>query len=215
MQTEVFSASGRRGTGKSTLLAYRLQRSNRVVLWDALGEHSWCPNPLSDLDDLEDFLGDSRKRENFAARYIPHSDLEEEFEGFCLQVYRRGYLTVGMEEIPLVCSSPSAMPPEFGRLVRLSRHRGLNVFWCSQRFAEVPRTLTALTDVFAIFQVSEPRDLDALCARTGPEIADHVAGLDLYEGIWYDVRTREALRITSRGKVLGPLSAWPEARARS
>jgi hypothetical protein len=32
------------------------------------------------------------------------------------------------------------------------------------------------------------------------------ACLDLCEGIWYDVRTREALRITSRGQVLGPVS---------
>jgi hypothetical protein len=102
------------------------------------------------------------------------------------------------------------MPAEFGRLVRLSRHRGIYIFWTAQRFAEVPRTLTALTDVFNIFAVSEPRDLDALAERTSPEIADQVATLEPHEGIEYDVRTREARRITSKGKVLGPLSSRSE-----
>lgn len=244
LQTVIFSCSGRRGTGKSTLLAHELREQPRVVVWDPLSEHGgWCPNPLYRPDRLEEFLEWTRNsggsspsprphrdwlkwlgwpfvdeneeseasesrcpRSRFAARYIPQGDPAEEFEEFCFEIYRRGNLTVAIEEVSLVCSSPSSMPAEFGRLVRLSRHRNINICWTAQRFAEVPRTLTALTDVFAIFQVTEPRDLDALAGRTSLEIADQVAQLDVHEGIMYDVRTREAQRITSEGKVLGPLS---------
>ncbi|MHB8413724.1 MAG: hypothetical protein ACYDDI_17545 [Candidatus Acidiferrales bacterium] len=206
LQTEIFACSGRRGTGKSTLMAFKLERSSRIVLFDPLGEHGhWCPNPIYSIGKLEDFLDWSHSQQKFACRYIPLGEPLEEFEDFCAAVYWRGSLTVGIEEISLVCSSPSAMPGEFGKLIRLSRHRGLNVCWTAQRFAEVPRTLTALTDVFAIFGVSEPRDLDALADRTSPEIADRVASLKLHDGIMFDVRDRSALRVTSHGEILGTL----------
>ncbi len=205
LQTEIFSYSGRRGTGKSTLVTSGLKRTGRVVLWDPLAEHGWCPNPIYDLDDFEEFLRWGRSQQNFACRFIPQGEPVEEFEDFCFQVFQHGALVVAIEEIPLVCSSASFMPTEFGRLVRMSRHRRIHICWTAQRFAEVPRTLTALTDVFLIFGASEPRDLDALADRTSPEIADAVANLELHEAIRYDVRTREALRVTSRGEILGPL----------
>ncbi len=203
-QNIVCGFTGRKGCGKSTLLARILQQSDHIVIWDPLAEHEFCPNPIYDLDQLEEFFEWSRKMtrgEPFASRFIPQHDMEEQFDGFCFQVYQRGHLTVAIEEVPLLASA-GAMPDEFGRLVRLARHRHVNIFYTGQRFSELPRTLTALSDQFALFAVSEPRDLDGIAERTSPEVADEVARLDLYEGIWWDVGTRKAERISSRGEPL-------------
>lgn len=205
MQNQIISFSGRKGSGKSTLMARVLRRSERLVIWDPLGEHTWCPNPFTDPGELAEFIKWSRTERCFAARYIPQGDPIEEIDEFCFQCYRRGDLTVAVEEVPLFASA-GAMPPEFGRIVRLGRHRRVDLFHTGQRFAEIPRTLTGMTDMFCIFQVTEPRDLDALADRIGRDGADRVARLQRYEALVYDVQTRQTELVSSRGEPLHQLS---------
>lgn len=67
----------------------------------------------------------------------------------------------GIEEAARFCG-PGHMPDALDRVIRLGRHRRLDVLWVTQRLSEVSRTLTAMTDVFVIVgAVTEPRDLCA------------------------------------------------------
>ena len=103
-------------------------------------------------------------------------------------------MVFGIEEVAMLCT-PSYQPPALDRIIRLGRHRRLDVVWTAQRMAEVSRRITSATDLFILFAHTEPRDLDAIAARCGPEVADQVAGLSLHGCLYYDVirrRMREA-----------------------
>jgi hypothetical protein len=179
LQNKIVACIGTKGSGKSTVFAALLKRRERVVVWDAMGEHAWVPNRLESPEALRAFLQWSRKRERFAASYVPGGDLTEEIEEVAGMVYARGDLAFGIEELPLVCS-PSYVPPVLGKLIRTGRHKRLDVFWTCQRISEVGRIFTALADEFIFFLQREPRDLDAISDRCGRDVSEKVAALGLH-----------------------------------
>jgi hypothetical protein len=186
VQNRITASLGRKGAGKSRMLRELLEKEPRIVLWDPLSEHAWCPNRITDLARLDSFLYWTRQREKFAARFVPLTTLEDCFDSVCDMVYRRGGLAFGVEEVALI-SQPNYLPEGFDRLVRLGRHRAVDVLWTSQRAGEVARRLTSATDVFFIFRHTEPRDLAAISERAGSEVADRVSRLGLHEYLVWDV----------------------------
>jgi DNA helicase HerA-like ATPase len=210
-QAPVVACFGRRGVGKTTLARMIARHQSRLVVWDYLGEYGPLAFRTSDTEALAEYLVWARARKFAAARYIPSEGTVEEFESFCAVVYRSSNLLVVVEEAAAVCSA-SYLPPAFGRIVRQGRHRGLGLLWCTQRLAEVSRTLTSLTDVWAGFSLSEPADLQALAQRCGREYADKVASLPRFDWIGYDVDSQETFTGVERLKTLwgAPAGAWPE-----
>jgi len=191
MQNKITAILGRKFSGKSHKLHELLRDEPRIVIWDVLGEHAWCPNRITDLMRLDSFLRWSRKRERFAAHFVPlRMQNLESFDVLCDAVYRRGHLTFGVEEVALV-SEPNWLPDGFDTLVRLGRHHGINIVWTSQRAGEVARRLTSATDIFIIFRHTEPRDLDAIEERCGVEVRDRVSRLGLHEHLTWNVETGE------------------------
>lgn len=190
MQNKIIGILGRKGSGKSRTLRELLESEPRVMLWDPLGEHRWCPNRMSDLMRFASFTRWSRKHERFAGRFVALQGLEKSFGLVCDEVYKRGRLTFGVEEVALV-SKPNWLPDGFDRLVRLGRHRGVNIAWTSQRAGEIARRLTSATDVFIIFRHTEPRDLDAIAERCGVEVRDRVTRLGLHERLVWNAETGE------------------------
>jgi hypothetical protein len=193
LQNRIVAVIGRKGSGKSTMLGERLQSGDRLVVWDPMGEHSgkkgWVPNQITSIQELQNFFRWARKKNQFAAGYLPGDELEEEVEAVAGLVYQRGNLTFGVEEVPLICS-PSYLPPVLGKLIRTGRHRQVDLYWTAQRASEVSRTLTSLTDEFILFSQTEPRDLDAIAARCGNEVARKVAALGRHDFIVWDVACR-------------------------
>jgi hypothetical protein len=186
-QNVIVGIAGRRGCGKSTVARRILERCPRIVLWDPLGEHRWCPNELGSVGELERFLAWAEGRQTFAARCVVQwGDLEEEFDGVAELVYEYGDLVLGVEEVPLICT-PGALPAGFDRLVRLGRHQRVSVLYTGQRLAEVARRLTAATDYFVLFRHSEPRDLDGIAERCGTEVAVRVSELSRHGSLVWDV----------------------------
>jgi hypothetical protein len=59
--------------------------------------------------------------------------------------------------------------------------------YTGQRFAELPRRLTATTDFFVLFGQREPRDLEALAERVGRDVAEWVERLPLHGRVIFDV----------------------------
>jgi len=202
LQNRIVAIIGRKGSGKSTTLAERLKTADRLVVFDPLGEHcgkkDWLPNEISSLSELENFFRWNRKRGQFAAGYVPGEDLEEEVEGVAGVLYQRGNLVFGIEEVPLICS-PSYLPPVLGKLIRTGRHRQIDITWTAQRASECARTLTSLTDEFVLFSQTEPRDLDAIAARCGDEVARKVAELGRHDYITWDVGARSLVEHSSAG----------------
>lgn len=211
-QAPVVACFGRRGVGKTTLGRTIARHQSRLVVWDYLGEYGPLAFRTSNVEELSSYLAWARGRSFAAARFVPHAGTVEEFEAFCVVVYRSSNTLVVVEEAAAVCQA-SYLPPAFGRVVRQGRHRGLGLLWCSQRLNEVSRTLTSLTDVWAGFSLSEPSDLQALAQRCGREYADKVAGLPRFQWVGYDVDSQQTFTGVQRLQVLwgAPAGAWPEA----
>jgi hypothetical protein len=198
IQNRITGVIGVKGSGKSTAFAALLKRRERLIVWDAMAEHSWIPNRLESPEALRTFLQWSRKRERFAASYIPSGDLGEEVEEVARMVYARGDLAFGIEELALVCS-PSYIPPVLGRLVRTGRHKRLDVIWTCQRVSEVARIVTALTDEFVLFSQREPRDLDAISDRCGRDVSEKVAALGLHGHFLWNAVNRKVVECYKNG----------------
>ncbi len=202
LQNRIVGIVGRKGSGKSVMLKEHLQSADRLIVWDAMGEHSgakgWLPNQITSMEELQRFLHWARKKNQFAAGYVPGAELEEEIEAVAGLVYAHGDLTFAIEEMPLICS-PSYLPPILGKLIRTGRHRQIDITWTAQRASEVSRTLTSLTDEFFWFSQTEPLDLDACAKRCGAEIAGKVAGLGRHGFLTFDVGARRFVEHSGAG----------------
>jgi hypothetical protein len=208
LQNRIVGIVGRKGTGKSTELAEILSYVDRVLIFDAMGEHSFIPNKLFSVDELREFLKWTKNKKQWAATFIPGEEIEEDIEGVSKIVFDRGDLTFAIEEVPLICS-PGHLPKKLGKLIRTGRHRKIDIYWTAQRAGEVSRTMTSLTDEFILFSQTEPRDLDAISSRCGADVADLVSRLNGHDHVVWDVKSR---RLVDRAAVHG-IAAAPAAAA--
>jgi hypothetical protein len=210
IQNRIVGVIGRKGSGKSTRFEELLERRDRIIIFDPMAEHDWTPNELAGpkpIETAKEFFDWGKRKPQWAANFVPGDDLEADLEALSRMVYDRGECAFGVEEIPLICSA-NHMPDNFGKLVRTGRHRGVDLFWTAQRAAEVPRTLTSLTDEFVFFSQTEPRDLDAIAARCGSDVADQVGRLGMHDSLHWDVINRQ---ISPRGVALPDRAATGRA----
>jgi len=199
IQNRILGCVGRKGSGKSTRVKELLLYCPRHVVFDVMGEHTAAngKNRFEKPTQLAGFLKWSLGQQTFACAYVPGGAPDEEIEEVSRLVYARGHLAFICEEVPLY-GWPGYMPPIFGKLVRTGRHRQIDLCWTAQRAAEVPKTLTSLTDVWILFSQTEPRDLDALADRCGREVADRVARLGLHDFFLWDAITHQELEDSPR-----------------
>lgn len=182
----IIGCVGLRGSGKSTALREIVCCRPRLVVVDAMWEHAFgqC---VSDLDDALEMLYAVEGLESFALTIQPgRGDLADVVDAICDAVFEVGGLTLALEEIPHYCTA-GAMPDGLDALARMGRHRQVSLVYTGQRFAEIPRRLTATTDAFVLFGQREPRDLEALAGRVGREVAEQVERLPLHGRLVYDV----------------------------
>jgi hypothetical protein len=158
----------------------------RLVVVDVMGEHRFG-EVVSDLEDALEILDAVQGRKNFAVTLRPgRGDLASVVDQVCDCVFEIGNLALALEEVPHYCTAGS-MPEGLDVLARMGRHRHVDLIYTGQRFAELPRRLTATTDYFILFGQREPRDLEALAERVGRAVADQVERLPLHGRVVFDV----------------------------
>jgi hypothetical protein len=190
-QNKIVGVVGRKGSGKSTIFRRIVERSPRLFVFDSCGEHSdWIPNTSRTLEGANRFLGWASLQDLFAGSFVPEDDVEGSFDQIALWIYEQGGMTLGVEEIPFLCDA-THVPPALDRIVRLGRHREVNMVYTGQRMAEIARRLTAATDVFVLFQHTEPRDVEAIADRCGAEIAQQVLELPMHGYLVWDAIARK------------------------
>ena len=192
IQNRIVGIVGRKGAGKSTFIQSHLRASPRVFAFDVMDEMAVIPNRLGSIRGVERFFAFAGGRDSWAARYVPEGDLEEAIDQVCPLVYERRNLLFVCEEIALY-TRPGSVTPAFGKLVRTGRHREISLVWATQRPAECAKSITALTDLWVLFSVTEPRDLDAVADRCGAGVSERVASLGPHEFIIWDVQARELI----------------------
>ena len=149
-QNKIVGIVGRKGSGKSTRLREILEPRERILVFDVMGDHAdWLPNTIRDFEKLDQFLGWAATQRTWAASFVPELDLEQSFELVSAHVYEMGHLVFAVEEVAMLCT-PAHLPELFNRIVRLGRHRSIDLAYTGQRFAEIARRLTAATDVFVL-----------------------------------------------------------------
>lgn len=217
-QNVIIGIIGRKGTGKSTLTREILQRGDREFIFDAAADHLWVPDQFTDLDSAYAYILDRGSQpQTFIGSYIPETEDDDktlitDVSEICGAVWEVGNQTIVLEELPTY-SQPQWCPPKINKLFRLGRHRSINIVYTGQRAAELPRRATGATDLFILFQTSEPTDLDKIAERCGNETADLVRRLGEHEFVVFDVRSRSLLRIDSGwyDLVLKPTTHWTPA----
>ena len=199
IQNRIVGIIGRKGSGKSTKLRELLRHCARWVSFDPMSDHAALAggNVFETIPALARFLRWSREQSAFAGVYVPQGDPAEEIEEAASLVYARGNLCFVCEEVPLYTQA-CYIPPLFCRLIRTGRHRHVDVGWTAQRAAEVPKTLTSLTDVWVLFSQTEPKDLAALAERCGRDVADRVAALGPHDFLLWDAVGRRYLADSPR-----------------
>lgn len=192
MKNKLCAVIGRKGSGKSIAATRIMANCPRIVLFDVMGEHGWCPNPVQGIEELEEGLRDlhngNGSRARFALRFLPSAFAD--IEPFADMMRRCSNVTVLFEETP-GWTSASSMPENFERLVLTGRHKAINMVFTGQRFSEMSRTLTAQCDAFVVFSSGEPLDLQALEARTSSDFRRAVQELPQYKALVFDVVSRE------------------------
>jgi hypothetical protein len=208
-QTRIVACCGRKGSGKSTLARAILEQCPRLFIYDTMGEHRWTPDSFDQLDQAIIYLMESYSYGEFQARYIPESDDEEEkdFSEVCNTIYEQGNVLFAIEEVVMLGCSPGYAPPKFKRLMRLGRHRNVDMLYTTQRIGECPRALTAATDTFILFAHSEPRDLDAISERCGPEVARKVASFTGHEFLIWDVNKKAVISTVDCGAIIAAITS--------
>lgn len=183
---------GRKYEGKSTRLTEFLVQRERVIVIDPNGEHvEWNPNELESLPELREFFQWNRKKPEWAAAFIPGENIEDDVSEACRVIWNSGGdCTVAFDEITEYSSANHA-PRSFLRIARRGRHRRMDVFYTSLRFAESPRKLTAQTDEFYLFAQTEPDDIwgkNGIDKRCGRETAELVERLGEHEYLIWRIR---------------------------
>jgi len=166
---------GQKGTGK-TYLANKIAggmyaAGRRVIAIAPAGGFNFIPGPLITSPDPDRFAG-------LAGRSAIVNCGDMETARMAIRFAREvGRLWLIIDEIDLFLS-PWEYDPDLMNIIRMGRHKEINLVGITQRPASVHKNLTALADRRVIFRITEPNDRDYLKKFVGidpdlpPRLAD-------------------------------------------
>jgi hypothetical protein len=118
--------------------------------------------------------------------YQPVNNTLEVFEKFCQIVWeKRQNVLVIVDEVDEHATVYN-LPPNFGKLVRLGRHKGIGVFGVTRRIANVNKTLPALSNHIISFRQTLPNDVAYLADFIGWDNASKLKDLPDFVYLHFD-----------------------------
>ena len=144
---------GKRGTGKTYWCKHNITTSLLpCVIIDTMNEYG-------DVAIHEPSITNGLVLDKFKMRFTPKDDQDFGILMSKLSRTKTPYgINVYIDEVDY-WSSSQWIPQEFANNLRYSRHYNLNIFMTVRNPSEINRKITAMTDLFVIFQITEPRYL--------------------------------------------------------
>ena len=160
------------------------------------------------------------KRSAFLICYTPDYEIGDASEHIAEMAFRRGNVLAVFDEAHDYLSA-SQIGPEMRRLVTQSRHRNVNLVFCSPRLSDISTTIRTQADLWIVAGVIwTARDLDVIEENTSPEFrraAQEPLAHGQHRVICFDTRTREMVEpndATLRERFRMPLIAAPRLPAK-
>jgi len=158
MKTNLISTVvGRKGMGKSFLTRKIVAEAPRAIILDTLGEYDGRGMDVvwgRDRSIRAMAAAAKKRRYKLALRGLDEDEMLDALE----MVYEIPDSLVVVEEASMVCRA-SFLPREMAQLVRYGRHREISQLYIARRPSELPRDLTAQSDLVITLQQKEPRDI--------------------------------------------------------
>ena len=177
----LYTIVGKRGRGKTSLAAEIIasQRRDRIWIYDYMAE-------------FQGFAID-----NFIEVVVPQN---EGFEQFSNRVWaetpdpdvdpKTGLTTppkfstlVILDEVSSYGRIGANDHPCLGHFYRLGRHKSIDLISISQRFYSLPPIVRSQTDIFHVFQITEPRDVLYLNRLVSPQVLSTIQRLGNFQYI--------------------------------
>ena len=154
---EVIIITGQRGKGKTTYLKSIIEKYDRVIIFDLLGE--FCQYETAyNLKEYFQKLTRLRKESFFYLNYFNPKNSEEDFDIVCKSINRLQDIVFIIDELDYFTNA-NYTPKDFAEIIKRGRHQNLNVIASTRRPHEIPRLVTSQLSQFITFRQLEPRDL--------------------------------------------------------
>lgn len=190
LQNRIIGIIGPKGSGKTYRAAKMFSTCRCAVLYDIAHDEAYYEHATLVTNDTSQLFKELRNwdaegTEPFRAIYpVQSADLMPKGKELVYltatpiveECFAIGNCTLFLDEAHELCSQYS-IDWRLRKVVRLSRHQQLNIVWISQSMNEIHREIRRNTDEYHFYKIHEPRDLEAIEDRCGPECASRVAQL--------------------------------------
>lgn len=174
---------GKRGTGKSYLANKLIEKANRLLIYDTLGEYE-SGVVFEPSERFREFWK-RVYRKNFRLIYRPLNP-EAEIDEIAELVFLLGNMTFLVEEVDCYCTSWQ-ISDALAHIIQRGRHKDITLIGVTQRPFGIHRLLTSQAKEIYVFGTNEPRDRDYLKMLLGSEIEAKLDQLKQYEYLhWQD-----------------------------
>jgi hypothetical protein len=160
MNNHVIIICGQRGCGKSTYLNAEIDKFDRVIIYDLLGENLHYETAFN-MEQYVARLNKKQKAHFFVLNFFDPKTDEECFSKICISVNRLHDVLFVVDELDYHCNA-NYIPKDLAEIIKRGRHQQLNLMVATRRPHEIPRLMTSQVSQFITFRQVEPRDLDYL-----------------------------------------------------
>jgi hypothetical protein len=186
MWNKITGIIGPSGSGKSHAASQMMAQAKRAAVYQLVRRDTNFMSAATDFFD-GDIRGFCRALAEDDFRYIyrvaegakridGNRISFPDFEFFIRCCFEREHMLMIIDEAHFLCS-PRYIPAFFWESIVTGRHAFLDICYVTQRFSMVHHDLTANTQEFMFWQITEPSDLKAIADRCGDDTAQKVSQL--------------------------------------
>lgn len=179
----IITVIGRKGSGKSTLVREIMNSGQypRIFVLDTNGEYKKEDGFLVTDTVTAGARAMVRVRTKPEFRVSLRDPDTEKLVRLLDIAFEIPHTLVVVEEAHFYIKSPSHLPVQFSKLVRMGRHRAISQIYVAQRPTGLHRDMTAQSDYLVTFRQYETRDIDWLSKVAGDEDIEQVKELPDYK----------------------------------